>query len=93
LLLLAAAPAPATASLAPTAKRTYATVDATEANLNNNNRALTPRARSAQVSLIASAQFICIVPRLLSTCKTHHDRNGYAAQWRNLQAQEAYTSA
>jgi hypothetical protein len=32
------------------AKRTYAAVDATESNVNSNNRALTPRARSAHVS-------------------------------------------
>jgi hypothetical protein len=53
------ASAPAAASLAPAAKRTYATVDATEANLNNNNRALTPRARSAQVSLTSSTKPAC----------------------------------
>jgi hypothetical protein len=34
----------------PSNKRTYATVEATEANINTNNRAVAPRARSAQVS-------------------------------------------
>ncbi|WIA39401.1 hypothetical protein OEZ86_005505 [Tetradesmus obliquus] len=34
--------------MTPASKRSYATVDATETNVNNNNRALTPRARSAQ---------------------------------------------
>jgi hypothetical protein len=43
------------AAIAIAARRTYATVDATEANLNNNNRALTPRARSAQVSCLTCA--------------------------------------
>jgi hypothetical protein len=51
---------------APAAKRTYATVGAFGADVNSNNRAVTPRARSAQVRRLACVQ-TCPGPKRMSS--------------------------